>query len=59
MKYAAFDLEIWQEIPDGCDDITPYRPLGITCAAICIVDDGVRAVENFTPHVLENGEYAN
>lgn len=33
MKYIAFDIEITKEIPEGTEDITPLRPLGISCAA--------------------------
>lgn len=33
-KFAAFDLEICKDIPEGTKDITSFRPLGITCAAV-------------------------
>lgn len=34
MKFAAFDLEIAQEIPEGVTDWWSVAPLGITCAAV-------------------------
>jgi len=34
VRYAAFDIEIAREIPDGVDDWATLRPLGISCAAI-------------------------
>jgi hypothetical protein len=34
VRYAAWDIEIAQEIPDGVDDWMTLRPLGISCAAI-------------------------
>ena len=37
VKYAAFDIETGSEFPDGAD-WRDYRPLGITCAAVCLSD---------------------
>jgi hypothetical protein len=39
MKYVAFDLEITREIPEGADDWSTFRPLGISCAAT-LTDEG-------------------
>jgi hypothetical protein len=44
-KYLAFDLEIAKVIPDGEGDPKPHRPLGISCAATLVVEDG--EVRNF------------
>lgn len=33
MKYLAFDIEIFNEIPEGASDWKAHRPLGISCAA--------------------------
>lgn len=33
MKYLAFDIEIFNEIPEGETDWKTHRPLGISCAA--------------------------
>jgi len=38
MKFAAFDLEIAKEMPDGPVNLIDYAPLGITCAAIAFSD---------------------
>lgn len=38
-KYAAFDLETGMEIPEE-EDWRDYRPLGITCAALCAEELG-------------------
>jgi hypothetical protein len=38
MKFAAFDLEIAKEMPDGPVDLQEYAPLGITCAAVAFSD---------------------
>ena len=32
-NYLAFDIEIYQIIPDGASDWMDYRPFGISCAA--------------------------
>jgi hypothetical protein len=32
-KLVAFDIEIAQSLPDGVEDWSHYRPLGISCAA--------------------------
>ena len=37
VKYAAFDIETGSEFPDGAD-WRDYRPLSITCAAVCLSD---------------------
>ncbi len=36
MKFAAFDLEIAKQTPDGAFDLMAYAPLGITCAAVAM-----------------------
>lgn len=41
-KLAAFDIEIAREIPEGAKDWKPYRPLGISCAAIQLSHDDPR-----------------
>ena len=56
-KYVAFDLEIAQELPDGCNDITPYRPLGITCAAAAVHTNGKEEVYSFYPDIGDDGAY--
>jgi len=33
LKYLAFDIEIARIMPEGVDDWSKYRPLGISCAA--------------------------
>jgi hypothetical protein len=38
MSYAAFDIEIAKEIPEGCDDWREIAPLGISCAALAYPD---------------------
>lgn len=38
MRFLAFDIETYSIIPSGTHDFTPYRPLGITCAALLPVD---------------------
>ena len=41
MKFAAFDIEIAKELPEGCEDWREFAPLGISCAAIALrKDDG-------------------
>lgn len=37
-KLIGFDIEISKEIPPDTDDITPYRPLGISCASAVAQD---------------------
>lgn len=37
-KWAAFDLEIVKQIPDGLDDWWSIAPLGISCAAVALSD---------------------
>jgi hypothetical protein len=32
--YLAFDIEIASQIPEGAEDWDPYRPFGISCAAV-------------------------
>lgn len=38
-KYLAFDIETAKITPDG-DDIQNHRPLGISCWAVALLDDG-------------------
>ena len=33
LKYTAFDIEITKVMPEGVDDWSKFRPLGISCAA--------------------------
>ena len=35
-KLIAFDIEIVEPLPDGVEDWSHYRPLGISCAATLI-----------------------
>lgn len=51
MKYAAFDLEIATDLPEG-DDWHSARPLGITCAGVATESD----VRTF-PGAIRLGEY--
>jgi len=61
LQYAAFDLEIATEIPEGCDDWKALRPLGISCAAVYKVADTNGERYEFTrtwrPHVGDAGRY--
>jgi len=41
MKFAAFDIEIAKELPDGCEDWREFAPLGVSCAAIATREHGV------------------
>jgi len=38
MKFAAFDLEIAELLPENASDIKRYAPLGISCAALAFND---------------------
>ena len=42
MNYVAFDLEIAEELPEGCEDWKAHRPLGISCAVTLAVSPGGR-----------------
>lgn len=51
---AAWDLEIATEVPDG-EDWAPFRPFGISCAAIAIEGEGGEtSYEFFTNEVSAN-----
>lgn len=54
MKYLAFDLEIKEEIPEGCTDWRSVGPLGITCAAT-VRSDGDLIV--WKPSIGKDGCY--
>ncbi|MBF9685024.1 hypothetical protein IAI30_11480, partial [Streptococcus pseudopneumoniae] len=41
MKFAAFDIEIAKELPEGCKDWREFAPLGVSCAAIATKEHGV------------------
>jgi hypothetical protein len=43
LKYLAFDIEIARIMPEGVDDWSKYRPLGISCAAT-LPNDGEAAI---------------
>ncbi len=38
-KLIAFDIEIAESLPDGVEDWSRYRPLGISCAATIIAGE--------------------
>jgi len=38
-KFAAFDLEIAKELPEGTTDWRKHSPLGISCAALAFSDN--------------------
>ena len=38
-KLIAFDIEISEPLPDGVEDWSQHRPLGISCAATLISGD--------------------
>ena len=40
MKLAAFDLEIAKLLPENVDDLKAHAPLGISCAAVALGDEG-------------------
>lgn len=42
MQFAAFDLEIAKQTPEGASDLMVYAPLGITCAAVAVGGAPVR-----------------
>ena len=55
LKYLAFDIETARIMPEGVDDWSKYRPLGISCAA-AIPSDGEAALwYGKTP----SGDYAS
>jgi len=54
MDFVTFDIEIAQEIPEGCKDYHVVAPLGITCAAKNM--NGFGAVA-YTPAVGADGNY--
>jgi hypothetical protein len=41
MKFAAFDIEIAKELPEGCTDWREFAPLGVSCAAIATKEHGI------------------
>lgn len=43
LKFLAFDIEISRSMPEGVDDWSKYRPLGISCAA-AVPSDGQAAL---------------
>ncbi len=43
LKFLAFDIEISRIMPEGVDDWSKYRPLGISCAA-ALPSDGEAAL---------------
>ena len=42
-EYLAFDIEIAKIITEGATDWSPFRPLGISCAAT-LTSDGVQKI---------------
>lgn len=48
-KFAAFDLEIAKELPEGCEDWREFSPLGISCAAMAFSDDRPNKVWSGVP----------
>jgi hypothetical protein len=55
LKYLAFDIEISRIMPEGVDDWSKYRPLGISCAAT-LPSDGETA---FWYGKTNSGDYAS
>ncbi len=47
MKLAAFDIEIFKEIPEGESDWKKHRPLGISCLAIMASDKRERPILSY------------
>jgi len=52
-KYAAFDLEIAKELPEGTTDWREYSPLGISCAALAFSDNDGLHVWKGIPQMSE------
>jgi len=61
VKFCAYDLEIASEIPDGTDDWSTLRPLGISCAAaykVADLDDSRYEHTHVWHPPMVNGRYA-
>lgn len=48
MPFAAFDLEIAKQTPEGVSNLMDYAPLGITCAAVAVKGAPVRFWQGVT-----------
>ena len=48
-KYLAFDIEIANPLPEGIEDWTSARPLGISCAATLSGDGSTTIFHGKTP----------